>query len=277
MAGGREGPGPQHPGAYRRDLAGWEEWARRGRGRPGRRRPRGHRAPSGRARAARGGTRRRWPGPPPPCAACSASWSKRGSSPATRPPTCARPRLPRRCRRRSTRTEILGLLDSVSGTEPVDLRDRALLELLYGTGARITEVVGLSLVDLQGDDGLLRVFGKGAKERLVPLGGPARDGPRPTGCRRPGRPRLAPDRWAPPRTTPRRCSSTPGGAGSAARGPGPSSRHHAERVGLGRAGQPPRAAPLLRQPHAGPRGRHPGRPGAARATSPSPPPRSTPS
>ena len=69
---------------------------------------------------------------------------------------------------------MLGLLDSVSGTEPADLRDRALLELLYGTGARISEVVGLSLVDLQGDDGLLRVFGKGAKERLVPLGGPAR-------------------------------------------------------------------------------------------------------
>jgi integrase/recombinase XerD len=86
------------------------------------------------------------------------------------------------------------LLDSVSGDGPDDLRDRALLELLYGTGARISELVGLSLGDLSRDDGLLRVFGKGAKERLVPLSGPAHAaltrylGPG-------GRPELVPVRW----------------------------------------------------------------------------------
>ncbi len=124
------------------------------------------------------------------------------------------------------------LLDSVSGTGAVDLRDRALLELLYGTGARISEVVGLSLADLQGDDGLLRVFGKGAKERLVPLGGPAR-----AALERwlaPGRPAAAgPGRAGAGARMPRRCSSTPGAGGSAGRGPGPSSTSHAERVGLG--------------------------------------------
>ncbi|MGH9081360.1 MAG: tyrosine-type recombinase/integrase, partial [Acidimicrobiales bacterium] len=104
------------------------------------------------------------------------------------------PRLPRRLPKALEEAETLALLDSVSGGEPRDLRDRALLELLYGTGARISEVVGLSLADLAGDDGLLRVFGKGAKERLVPLGAPAR-----LAVDRwlspAGRPRLVPDRW----------------------------------------------------------------------------------
>jgi len=105
------------------------------------------------------------------------------------------PKLPRRLPKALEETQVIGLLDSVDGTEPVDLRDRALLEVLYGTGARISEVVGLSLLDLTGDDGLLRVFGKGAKERIVPIGGPARTaldrwlGPL-------GRPRMEPRRFA---------------------------------------------------------------------------------
>ncbi len=105
------------------------------------------------------------------------------------------PRIPRRLPKALDEDQVLTLLDSVSGTEPSDYRDRALLEVLYGTGARISEVVGLSLMDLQGDDGLLRVFGKGSKERIVPLGGPARmalDRWLAPG----GRPRMAPDRWA---------------------------------------------------------------------------------
>jgi len=105
------------------------------------------------------------------------------------------PTLPRRLPKALEESQVIGLLDSVDGTEPVDLRDRALLEVLYGTGARISEVVGLSLLDLTGDDGLLRVFGKGAKERVVPIGGPARMaldrwlGPL-------GRPRMEPRRFA---------------------------------------------------------------------------------
>lgn len=72
-------------------------------------------------------------------------------------------------------TEVSALLDVVVGDEPRALRDRAILEALYATGARITELVGLDRRDLALDDGLLRVFGKGAKERVVPVGRPARD------------------------------------------------------------------------------------------------------
>jgi integrase/recombinase XerD len=84
------------------------------------------------------------------------------------------PTLPRRLPKALDESRVLHLLDSVDGIEPVDLRDRALLEVLYGTGARISEVVGLSMLDLTGDDEMLRVFGKGSKERLVPLGSHAR-------------------------------------------------------------------------------------------------------
>jgi integrase/recombinase XerD len=67
------------------------------------------------------------------------------------------------------------LLDAVVGTGPAMLRDRALLEVLYGTGARVSEVVGLNLGDVAeavdgGDVPLIRVLGKGDKERVVPLG-----------------------------------------------------------------------------------------------------------
>ncbi len=60
------------------------------------------------------------------------------------------------------------------GDEPLVRRDRAILEVLYGTGIRISEMVGLSLGDVDLDAALLRAFGKGSKERIVPLGRPAR-------------------------------------------------------------------------------------------------------
>lgn len=66
--------------------------------------------------------------------------------------------------------EVGALLDGVQGDTPLAQRDRALLELLYGTGARISEAVGLDLDDVDLDDQLVRVFGKGSKERVVPLG-----------------------------------------------------------------------------------------------------------
>ena len=66
--------------------------------------------------------------------------------------------------------DMVRLLDSVTRTTPFDLRDRALLELLYGTGARVSEVVGIELGDLDFDEELILVTGKGAKQRLVPMG-----------------------------------------------------------------------------------------------------------
>jgi integrase/recombinase XerD len=66
--------------------------------------------------------------------------------------------------------EVTAVLDAVTGSDPVAARDRALLELLYGTGARISEVCGLSMGDIDFDAHLVRLFGKGAKERIVPYG-----------------------------------------------------------------------------------------------------------
>jgi integrase/recombinase XerD len=56
------------------------------------------------------------------------------------------------------------------GDTPASLRDRALLEVLYGTGARISEAVGLDVDDIDTEEGVVRLFGKGSKERIVPLG-----------------------------------------------------------------------------------------------------------
>ena len=69
--------------------------------------------------------------------------------------------------------EVTSLLDAVLGSEPIQLRDRALLELLYATGARISEAVGLSVGDINVDNRLVRLYGKGAKERIVPFGSSA--------------------------------------------------------------------------------------------------------
>ena len=84
------------------------------------------------------------------------------------------PRVPAGLPKPLREDEIDALLRAASGDDPVRRRDLAILELLYATGMRVSELVGLSLGDLDLDEGLARVFGKGEKERIVPFGGPAR-------------------------------------------------------------------------------------------------------
>ena len=69
-----------------------------------------------------------------------------------------------------TEGQVTSLLDAVVGNDPLGRRDRALLELLYATGARVAEAVGLSIGDLDFDRRMVRLYGKGSKERLVPFG-----------------------------------------------------------------------------------------------------------
>lgn len=66
--------------------------------------------------------------------------------------------------------QIQSLLESPVGEEPVTYRDRAILEVLYGCGLRVGELVGLQVDDVDLDGQLLRVFGKGRRERIVPVG-----------------------------------------------------------------------------------------------------------
>lgn len=90
--------------------------------------------------------------------------------------------------------EVESLLASVVGDDSVALRDRALLELLYATGARISELCGLSIGDVDLEAGMVRLYGKGSKERLVPVGSMAREAVHRWLTE--GRGDLAPLRWA---------------------------------------------------------------------------------
>ena len=105
------------------------------------------------------------------------------------------PKVPRGLPKALSEEEVGRILDSVVGDGPLERRDRAILETLYGTGLRIGELVGLSLADLDLDAGLLRAFGKGSKERIVPVGSYATRAL--VAWLAPGgRPELEPERWA---------------------------------------------------------------------------------
>lgn len=82
----------------------------------------------------------------------------------------SQPKLPRSLPRPLTVEEVTRLLEAPDPATPVGIRDRAILELLYGAGLRISELVGLDVDDVDLDPGSVRVLGKGGKEREVPLG-----------------------------------------------------------------------------------------------------------
>jgi len=94
------------------------------------------------------------------------------TSPADSVPT---PRVPRPLPRTLTVDEMFNLLDRIDDDDPASRRDRAMLELLYAAGLRVSELVGLDLSDLDFGAGIVRVLGKGDKERMVPFGGKAAD------------------------------------------------------------------------------------------------------
>jgi len=104
------------------------------------------------------------------------------------------PKVPAGLPKALAEDEVAELIDGVVGDDPVSQRDRAVLEVLYGTGIRISELVGLSLADVDLDGALLRAFGKGSKARIVPLGRQAIRAL--AGWFDDGRPALEPKWWA---------------------------------------------------------------------------------
>jgi len=84
------------------------------------------------------------------------------------------PKAPRHLPKALTIDQVERLLGAPSAEEPIGIRDRALLELLYATGARVSEAVGLDVHHLAHGD-VLRLRGKASKERIVPIGSFARD------------------------------------------------------------------------------------------------------
>jgi integrase/recombinase XerD len=85
------------------------------------------------------------------------------------------PKLPRSLPRNLSEDQVAALLSAPDTETPLGLRDRAMLETLYATGLRVSELVGLKLSQVSLDMGVVRVLGKGNKERLVPLGEEAID------------------------------------------------------------------------------------------------------
>lgn len=85
------------------------------------------------------------------------------------------PKLARKIPGTLNESEVARLLAAPTGGDPRALRDRALLELFYSSGLRVSELAALMLQQVDLEHNFLRVFGKGSKERVVPIGGRARD------------------------------------------------------------------------------------------------------
>lgn len=103
------------------------------------------------------------------------------------------PRVPAGLPKALSETDVQRLLEAVIGDDALARRDRAILEVLYGTGIRVSELAGISMHDLDLTDASLRVLGKGRKERVVPLGRVAHAS-LVHWLEAPGRPTLVPDR-----------------------------------------------------------------------------------
>lgn len=85
------------------------------------------------------------------------------------------PKLPRSLPKSLNEQEVEDLLKAPDVSQPLGLRDRAMLELLYASGLRVSELVGVTVTEVSTQDGIVRVTGKGSKTRLVPMGAEAAD------------------------------------------------------------------------------------------------------
>jgi len=144
-----------------------------------------------------------------------------------------RPRVPAGLPKALSEVEVLSLLGAVAGDDAPARRDRAILEVLYACGLRVSELVGLSLADLDidADSGVLRAFGKGSKERMVPVGRVAREALA-AWLAPPGRGVMAPERWARRGDAEAVFLNTRGGRLSR-QGAWGIVRHYGDKVGLG--------------------------------------------
>ena len=105
------------------------------------------------------------------------------------------PRVPTGVPKALSEAEVDAILDAMNGVDRVSRRDRAMLEVLYGTGMRISELVGMSLNDVDMAESIVRVLGKGQKERILPVGRCAHEAL--TAWLVPaGRGEMEPERWA---------------------------------------------------------------------------------
>jgi site-specific recombinase XerD len=159
--------------AYRRDLAQFFDFCHR----------RGQRSPAEVDRltvrrflahlATRGYARRSASRKASAVRAFFADAARRGLAPANPAQGVAGPKRPRHLPRAFPAPALGSLLDALDGPDPATRRDRALLEVLYGTGLRVAEAASLTTTGVSGAS-LVRVVGKGGKERVVPLAGQAR-------------------------------------------------------------------------------------------------------
>lgn len=98
--------------------------------------------------------------------------TRRGELPVNPAEQVGRPKLPKTLPSALPQRTMHQLLDSLDGEDPIEIRDRAILEVLYASGMRVAELSSLTVADVEGRD-MVRVIGKGDRQRVVPLGDPS--------------------------------------------------------------------------------------------------------